>query len=132
MTKPLQGRVALVTGASRGIGRSAALAFAQAGAHVVALARTSGALEELDDEIRALKASESAPLRCFVSISVQRIRASPIGDLMLVSKAAARSAWRASYADETLLDQPAGHARQSRLSLLHPHARPGDAGRWTR
>ena len=53
MTQPLSGRVALVTGASRGIGRAAALAFAKAGAHVVALARTSGALEELDDEIRA-------------------------------------------------------------------------------
>jgi NAD(P)-dependent dehydrogenase (short-subunit alcohol dehydrogenase family) len=53
MSKPLSGRVALVTGASRGIGRAAALAFAKAGAHVVALARTSGALEELDDEIKA-------------------------------------------------------------------------------
>jgi NAD(P)-dependent dehydrogenase (short-subunit alcohol dehydrogenase family) len=53
MTKPLAGRVALVTGASRGIGRAAALAFAEAGAHIVALARTTGALEELDDEIGA-------------------------------------------------------------------------------
>ncbi|VAW14542.1 Oxidoreductase, short-chain dehydrogenase/reductase family [hydrothermal vent metagenome] len=50
---PLKDRIALVTGASRGIGRAAALALAAAGAHVVALARTQGALEELDDEIGA-------------------------------------------------------------------------------
>ena len=49
MSKPLENRIALVTGASRGIGRAAALAFAQAGAHVVAVARTQGGLEELDD-----------------------------------------------------------------------------------
>ncbi len=49
----LSGKIALVTGASRGIGRAAALALAKAGAHILALARTSGGLEELDDEIRA-------------------------------------------------------------------------------
>jgi NAD(P)-dependent dehydrogenase (short-subunit alcohol dehydrogenase family) len=53
MDKPLLNRVAVVTGASRGIGRAAALALAEAGAHIVALARTQGALESLDDEIRA-------------------------------------------------------------------------------
>lgn len=51
--RPLADHIALVTGASRGIGRASALALAQAGAHVVAVARTQGALEELDDEIRA-------------------------------------------------------------------------------
>ena len=50
---PLAGRIALVTGASRGIGRASALALAKAGAHVIATARSQGGLEELDDEIRA-------------------------------------------------------------------------------
>ena len=49
----LSGRIAVVTGASRGIGYAAALGLAEAGAHVIAVARTSGGLEELDDAIRA-------------------------------------------------------------------------------
>lgn len=52
MSKILANRIALITGASRGIGRAAALAFAEAGAHIIAVARTQGALEELDDAIR--------------------------------------------------------------------------------
>ena len=51
--KPLAGRIALVTGASRGIGRAVAIGFAAAGAHVILLARTVGGLEDVDDEIRA-------------------------------------------------------------------------------
>lgn len=58
MTSPLNlsGRVAVVTGASRGIGYFLAKEMAKAGAHVVAVARTIGGLEELDDEIKAEKA----------------------------------------------------------------------------
>jgi len=52
MTKPLASRIALVTGASRGIGYATAKLLAKAGAHIVAVARTQGGLEELDDEIR--------------------------------------------------------------------------------
>jgi NAD(P)-dependent dehydrogenase (short-subunit alcohol dehydrogenase family) len=51
-TPDLSGRIALVTGASRGIGYQIALQFAKAGAHVIAVARTQGGLEELDDQIR--------------------------------------------------------------------------------
>jgi NAD(P)-dependent dehydrogenase (short-subunit alcohol dehydrogenase family) len=56
-SKPLADRIALVTGASRGIGAATALALARAGAHVVAIARTVGGLEELDDAIRAVGSS---------------------------------------------------------------------------
>jgi len=48
---PLAGRYALVTGASRGIGEACALALAEAGAHVIALARTVGALESLENRL---------------------------------------------------------------------------------
>jgi NAD(P)-dependent dehydrogenase (short-subunit alcohol dehydrogenase family) len=53
MSKPLADRIALVTGASRGIGAALALQLAEAGAHIVAVARTVGGLEELDDTIKA-------------------------------------------------------------------------------
>src|SRR5579859_743008 len=52
MSHSLASRIALVTGASRGIGYATARALARAGAHIVAVARTQGGLEELDDEIR--------------------------------------------------------------------------------
>jgi len=52
MSLPLAARIALVTGASRGIGYAAARALARAGAHIIAVARTQGGLEELDDDIR--------------------------------------------------------------------------------
>src|SRR5690348_13295748 len=55
--RPLSDRIALVTGASRGIGAAVALELAQAGAHIVAVARTVGGLEELDDKIKAAGSS---------------------------------------------------------------------------
>lgn len=57
MTKTLADKIVLVTGASRGIGYQAALEAAKRGAHVIAVARTVGGLEELDDEIQAAGSS---------------------------------------------------------------------------
>ena len=51
MPSPFASRIALVTGASRGIGYATACALAKQGAHIIAVARTQGGLEELDDEI---------------------------------------------------------------------------------
>ncbi|GAA6157302.1 MAG: SDR family NAD(P)-dependent oxidoreductase [Alphaproteobacteria bacterium] len=53
MTGQFENKTVLITGASRGIGYSVALAFAREGAHVIAVARTEGALEELDDAIKS-------------------------------------------------------------------------------
>ena len=50
--KPLNGKIILLTGASRGIGRAAAIACANAGAELIITGRTTGALEEVDDEIQ--------------------------------------------------------------------------------
>ena len=63
MTKPLASRLALVTGASRGIGYATALGLAKAGAHIIAVARTQGGLEELDDTIRAIAHDLTAIVR---------------------------------------------------------------------
>ncbi len=57
MTKRLEGKIALVTGASRGIGFETAVHLAREGAHIIATARTQGGLEELDDAVRAAGSS---------------------------------------------------------------------------
>ncbi len=57
MTKLLEGKIAVVTGASRGIGYATAKVLAEQGAHIIAIARTVGGLEELDDEIQKMGSS---------------------------------------------------------------------------
>jgi NAD(P)-dependent dehydrogenase (short-subunit alcohol dehydrogenase family) len=77
MTKPFSGRVALVTGASRGIGRAAAIALGGAGAHVICLARTVGGLEETDDEIRKVEGTATlVPLDLKDFAAIDRLGAS--------------------------------------------------------
>ena len=61
--KPLAGKLALVTGASRGIGAATAEALGAAGAHVILVARTASALEEVEDRIHEVGGSATiAPL----------------------------------------------------------------------
>jgi NAD(P)-dependent dehydrogenase (short-subunit alcohol dehydrogenase family) len=72
--KPLDGQLALVTGASRGIGAATAEALAAQGAHVVLTARTSGGLEEVEDRIHAAGGSATiAPLDLAESDSIARL-----------------------------------------------------------
>ncbi|PXA82951.1 oxidoreductase [Nostoc sp. 3335mG] len=72
--KPLAGQLALVTGASRGIGAATAEALAAAGAHVVITARTSGGLEELEERIHAAGGSATiAPMDLTESDSIARL-----------------------------------------------------------
>lgn len=74
--KRLEGRIAVVTGASRGIGWQASLALAREGAHVIAVAKTVGALEELDDAISTLGGSATlVPLDLTDSEGIDRLGA---------------------------------------------------------
>jgi NAD(P)-dependent dehydrogenase (short-subunit alcohol dehydrogenase family) len=71
---PLSGRLALVTGASRGIGAATAIALARAGAHVVLVARTSGGLESVEEAIHAAGGSATiAPLDLTDGDSIGRL-----------------------------------------------------------
>jgi NAD(P)-dependent dehydrogenase (short-subunit alcohol dehydrogenase family) len=74
MTKQFEGQLALVTGASRGIGAATALALAAEGAHVILTARTAGALEEVEEAIHAAGGSATiAPIDLVESDSIARL-----------------------------------------------------------
>ncbi|QUT07408.1 SDR family NAD(P)-dependent oxidoreductase [Sphingobium phenoxybenzoativorans] len=77
---PLSGKLALVTGASRGIGAATALALGKAGAHVVLTARTSGALEEIEEQIHQAGGSATiAPLDLTDGESIGRLAGAVAG-----------------------------------------------------
>lgn len=78
--KTMDGRLALVTGASRGIGAATAQALARAGAHVILTARTTGALEEVEDAIHAAGGTATiAPLDLGEADGIPRLAAAIAG-----------------------------------------------------
>lgn len=82
MTGRLSGQIAVVTGASRGIGRAIALMLAREGAHVIAIARDVAGLESLDDAIKALGTKDGAtlvPLDLQDHTALDRLGASILG-----------------------------------------------------
>jgi NAD(P)-dependent dehydrogenase (short-subunit alcohol dehydrogenase family) len=91
--KPLSGKVALVTGASRGIGAATAEALGAAGAHVILVARTATALEEVEDRIHAIGGSATiAPLDLADGESIARLGAAvaerwPALDILILNAA---------------------------------------------
>jgi short-subunit dehydrogenase len=92
-TKPLAGRTALVTGASRGIGAATAKALAEAGAHVILVARKVKALEEVEDQIHALGGTSTiAPVDLMEPDAVTRLATAIAGrwntlDILCISAA---------------------------------------------
>lgn len=92
-TLPLSGKLALVTGASRGIGAATAKALAAAGAHVVLTARTTGGLEEVEDAIhKAGGHATIAPLDLIDGESIGRLAQAIAGrwdalDILVVNAA---------------------------------------------
>ena len=93
MTKPLDGKLALVTGASKGIGAATAIALAEAGAHVVLTGRDVRALEQVEDQIHAIGgASTIAPVDLAESDGIARLATAISGrwdtlDILVISAA---------------------------------------------
>ena len=85
----LDGKVAIVTGAGRGIGRACAMGLAEAGAHVVCAARTQEQIDEVADDIRALGPKALSSL---VSCDPQNGQAT--ADVRRATVATVRSRWR--------------------------------------
>jgi NAD(P)-dependent dehydrogenase (short-subunit alcohol dehydrogenase family) len=137
--QPLHGRIALVTGATRGIGRACAVALAAAGAHVIAVGRTQGALEELDDEIGALGAHRPTlvPLDLTEGESIDVLGAELLNrhghlDVLVHAAAMLGGLWPVAHIDPRLWDKVVSTNLGSAYRLIRstePLLRRAEAGR---
>lgn len=136
--KILQGRTALITGASRGIGAATAKTFAAEGAHVILLARTIGALEEVDDEIKSLGGSATlVPFDLAETKKIAQIGPSIMErfkklDILVGNAAMLGTLSPVAMSDEKLFDETFKvnlFANYQLIRTLDPLLRGSDAGR---
>lgn len=138
MTNPLENKLALVTGASRGIGAATAKALAAAGAHVILVARTAGGLEEVEDAIHETGGSATiAPLDIADGDSVARLAAA-VGerwdalDILVLNAATLSSLTPVVQIDPKELSQIFTLnvlAQQAMIAGFDPMLRKSEAGR---
>lgn len=141
MTGRLSGRIAVITGASRGIGAAVARRFAAEGARLVLIARTRGGLEDIDDEIRAAHGDEHAPTLLELDLSeldqVDRIGpalAERFGklDILVANAALLGDMSPIHHIDAAVWDQVVAvnlNANWRLIRTLDPLLRQSDAGR---
>ncbi|KEO87354.1 oxidoreductase [Erythrobacter sp. JL475] len=136
--KPLAGRTALVTGASRGIGAATAIALAEQGAHVILVARKVKALEAVEDQIHAAGGTSTiAPIDLTEPDAVTRLASAIAGrwdalDIMVISAAYLPELTPLSQIDPKQFNQAIMTnvvATQALLAAFDPLLRRAEAGR---
>ncbi|WP_340266782.1 SDR family NAD(P)-dependent oxidoreductase [Sphingobium mellinum] len=121
-TLPLSGKLALVTGASRGIGAATAEALGAAGAHVIITARTAGGLEEVEERIHAAGGSATiAPLDLIDGESIGRLAHAISGRWQALDILVLNAATLGSLAAVPAIDVKE-FARQLTLNIAAPQA----------